>query len=76
MPIQNSPPARQTRSQAVLAQTPRVPLDGTSEVPQLRAHLDRRPVMERRKRAKKFKFLFRSSWWLSRTFNDQFQKPW
>ncbi|MBW0575922.1 hypothetical protein O181_115637 [Austropuccinia psidii MF-1] len=38
-------PERQTRSharaQAVLAPTPRVPLDSTPEVPQLRAQLDR-----------------------------------
>ncbi|MBW0529501.1 hypothetical protein O181_069216 [Austropuccinia psidii MF-1] len=50
MPVQQSPPARQTRSQnraqAVLTATPRVPLDGTPEVPQLRAHLDRGPFME------------------------------
>ncbi|MBW0512136.1 hypothetical protein O181_051851 [Austropuccinia psidii MF-1] len=43
MPIQNSPPARQTRSQArtegFLTPTPRAPLDGTPEVPQLRAQL-------------------------------------
>ncbi|MBW0553730.1 hypothetical protein O181_093445 [Austropuccinia psidii MF-1] len=50
MPIQHSPPERQTRSQAqpqaVLTPTPRAPLDGTPEVPQLRAHLDRGPRME------------------------------
>ncbi|MBW0558858.1 hypothetical protein O181_098573 [Austropuccinia psidii MF-1] len=50
MPIQHSPPARQIRSQArtqdVLASTPRGPLDGTPEVPQLRAQLDRGPIME------------------------------
>ncbi|MBW0466457.1 hypothetical protein O181_006172 [Austropuccinia psidii MF-1] len=44
MPVENSPPARQTRSQAVLIPTPRVPLDGTSAIPQLRAHLDRGPI--------------------------------
>ncbi|MBW0567464.1 hypothetical protein O181_107179 [Austropuccinia psidii MF-1] len=47
MPIQHSPPARQTRSQArnkaVLTPTPRAPLDGTPAVPHLRAHLDREP---------------------------------
>ncbi|MBW0542808.1 hypothetical protein O181_082523 [Austropuccinia psidii MF-1] len=47
MPIQHSPPAIQTgsqaRSQAVLNPTPRAPLDGTPAVPQLRAHLDRGP---------------------------------
>ncbi|MBW0565411.1 hypothetical protein O181_105126 [Austropuccinia psidii MF-1] len=50
MPIQHSPPARQTRSQAraqaVLTPTPRAPLDGTPAVPQLRAQLDRGPHME------------------------------
>ncbi|MBW0587583.1 hypothetical protein O181_127298 [Austropuccinia psidii MF-1] len=50
MPIQHSPPARQTRSQArtqaVLTATPRAPLDGTPAVPQLRAQLDRGPIME------------------------------
>ncbi|MBW0493036.1 hypothetical protein O181_032751 [Austropuccinia psidii MF-1] len=48
MPVQNSPPANWTRSQArdqaVLSPTPRVPLDGTPAVPQLRAHLDRGPA--------------------------------
>ncbi|MBW0500894.1 hypothetical protein O181_040609 [Austropuccinia psidii MF-1] len=43
MPIQHSPPARQTRSpartQAVLTPTPRAPLDSTPAVPQLRAQL-------------------------------------
>ncbi|MBW0589342.1 hypothetical protein O181_129057 [Austropuccinia psidii MF-1] len=57
MPIQHSPPARQTRSQArtqaVLTPTPRDPLDGTPVVPQLRAKLDRGPILEGRKRAKK-----------------------
>ncbi|MBW0465045.1 hypothetical protein O181_004760 [Austropuccinia psidii MF-1] len=50
MTIQHSPPVRQTRSQtrtqAVLTQTPRVPLDGTPAVPKLRAQLDRGPIME------------------------------
>ncbi|MBW0514246.1 hypothetical protein O181_053961 [Austropuccinia psidii MF-1] len=50
MPVQNSPPAIQTRSQArdqaVLPPTPKVPLFWTSEAPQLRAHLDTGPVME------------------------------
>ncbi|MBW0560101.1 hypothetical protein O181_099816 [Austropuccinia psidii MF-1] len=49
MPIQQSSPARQTRSQArtqaVLNPTPRGPLDGTPAVPQLRAQLDRGPIM-------------------------------
>ncbi|MBW0591940.1 hypothetical protein O181_131655 [Austropuccinia psidii MF-1] len=59
MPIQHSPPARQTRSQArtqaVLTPTPRAPLDGTPAVSQLRAKLDRGPILEGRKRAKKIK---------------------
>ncbi|MBW0593570.1 hypothetical protein O181_133285 [Austropuccinia psidii MF-1] len=50
MPIQHSPRARQTRSQArtqpVLTPTPRAALDGTPAVPQLRAKLDRGPRME------------------------------
>ncbi|MBW0518170.1 hypothetical protein O181_057885 [Austropuccinia psidii MF-1] len=48
MPVEHSPPARQTRSQAraqaALTPTPRVPLDGTPAVPQLRAQLDRGPA--------------------------------
>ncbi|MBW0570012.1 hypothetical protein O181_109727 [Austropuccinia psidii MF-1] len=50
MPIQHSPPARQTRcqakTQAVLTPTPRDPLDATPAVAQLRAQLDRGPIME------------------------------
>ncbi|MBW0585387.1 hypothetical protein O181_125102 [Austropuccinia psidii MF-1] len=50
MPIQHSPPARKTRSQArtqaVLTPTPRAPLDGTPAVSQLRAKLDRGPTLE------------------------------
>ncbi|MBW0517694.1 hypothetical protein O181_057409 [Austropuccinia psidii MF-1] len=50
MPIQHLPPARQTRSQAraqsVLTPTPRAPLDGAPEVPQLRANMDRGPILE------------------------------
>ncbi|MBW0581339.1 hypothetical protein O181_121054 [Austropuccinia psidii MF-1] len=50
MPIQHSPPARQTRSQArtqaVLTPTPRAPLDGTPAISQLRAKLDRGPILE------------------------------
>ncbi|MBW0581639.1 hypothetical protein O181_121354 [Austropuccinia psidii MF-1] len=50
MPIQPSPPARQTisqaRTQAVLTQTPRAPLDGTPAVSQLRAKLDKGPTLE------------------------------
>ncbi|MBW0511276.1 hypothetical protein O181_050991 [Austropuccinia psidii MF-1] len=50
MPVQHSPPARHTRSQAraqaVLTPTPRVPLDRTPAVPQLRAQVDRGPFFE------------------------------
>ncbi|MBW0518911.1 hypothetical protein O181_058626 [Austropuccinia psidii MF-1] len=50
MPIQHSPPARQTRSQAraqaILNPTPRAPLDITPAVPQLRVQLDRGPIMK------------------------------
>ncbi|MBW0462737.1 hypothetical protein O181_002452 [Austropuccinia psidii MF-1] len=46
MPIQHSPSARQTqsqaRAQAVLTPTPRAPLDSTSAVPQLRAQFGRK----------------------------------
>ncbi|MBW0474896.1 hypothetical protein O181_014611 [Austropuccinia psidii MF-1] len=59
MPVKHSPPARQTRSQAraqaVLTPSPRAPLDCTPVVPQLRAKLDRGPILEGRKRAKKIK---------------------
>ncbi|MBW0561680.1 hypothetical protein O181_101395 [Austropuccinia psidii MF-1] len=49
MPVQNSPPAKNTRSQrnpAVLTPTESVPLDFTPSVNQLREDLDRRPPME------------------------------
>ncbi|MBW0469816.1 hypothetical protein O181_009531 [Austropuccinia psidii MF-1] len=50
MPIQHSPPARQTSSQArpeaVLTATSRAALEGTPAVPQLRAQLDREPILE------------------------------
>ncbi|MBW0573324.1 hypothetical protein O181_113039 [Austropuccinia psidii MF-1] len=50
MPLQHSPPARQTRSQArtqaVLTPTPRAPLDGTPAVSQLRTKLHRGPILE------------------------------
>ncbi|MBW0554615.1 hypothetical protein O181_094330 [Austropuccinia psidii MF-1] len=56
MPVQHSPPARQTRSQAFLTPTPRAPLDGTPAVPQLRAHFARSSTIHPgRKRAKKIK---------------------
>ncbi|MBW0592323.1 hypothetical protein O181_132038 [Austropuccinia psidii MF-1] len=52
MPVQQSPTARQKRSQAraqaVLTPTPRAPLDGTPAVSQLRAQLDRGPIVEGR----------------------------
>ncbi|MBW0478210.1 hypothetical protein O181_017925 [Austropuccinia psidii MF-1] len=50
MPVQTSPPERhirtQARAQAALPTIPRVPLDGTPAFSQLRAHLERGPVME------------------------------
>ncbi|MBW0512697.1 hypothetical protein O181_052412 [Austropuccinia psidii MF-1] len=50
IPIEHSTPARKTRSQAraqaVLTPTPRAPLNGTSVVHQLRAQLDRGPILE------------------------------
>ncbi|MBW0537138.1 hypothetical protein O181_076853 [Austropuccinia psidii MF-1] len=71
MPLQHSPPARHTRSQArtqaVLTPTPRAPLDGTpssfspeGQIGQ-RTHFGRRStIQEGRKSVKKIKFLFRS----------------
>ncbi|MBW0565706.1 hypothetical protein O181_105421 [Austropuccinia psidii MF-1] len=50
MPVQHSPPAKNTRSQrnpAVLTPTARVLLDHTPLVNQLSANLDRGPPMER-----------------------------
>ncbi|MBW0591423.1 hypothetical protein O181_131138 [Austropuccinia psidii MF-1] len=44
MTLQHSPPAIQTRSQAVLTPTPRAHLDGTPAVPPLKAQLDRGPI--------------------------------
>ncbi|MBW0571597.1 hypothetical protein O181_111312 [Austropuccinia psidii MF-1] len=46
MSIQHSPLARQDRAQAVLTPNPRAPIDGTPAVPQLRAKLDRGPILE------------------------------
>ncbi|MBW0527716.1 hypothetical protein O181_067431 [Austropuccinia psidii MF-1] len=49
MPVQHSPPAKNTRSQrhqAVLNPTERVPLDNTPSVHQLSANLNRGPPME------------------------------
>ncbi|MBW0560462.1 hypothetical protein O181_100177 [Austropuccinia psidii MF-1] len=49
MPVQNSPPATNTRFKripAVLTPTERVPLDCTPSVHQLSANLDRGPPME------------------------------
>ncbi|MBW0543757.1 hypothetical protein O181_083472 [Austropuccinia psidii MF-1] len=49
MPVQNSPPAKNTRSQRnpdVLTPTARCPLDHTPSVHQLSANLDRGPPME------------------------------
>ncbi|MBW0502203.1 hypothetical protein O181_041918 [Austropuccinia psidii MF-1] len=49
MPVQHSPPAKNTRSQrnpAVLTPTARVPLDHTPSVHQLSANLGRGPPME------------------------------
>ncbi|MBW0561552.1 hypothetical protein O181_101267 [Austropuccinia psidii MF-1] len=49
MPVQHSPPAKNTRSQrnpAFLTPTARVPLDHTPSVHQLSANLDRGPQME------------------------------
>ncbi|MBW0472201.1 hypothetical protein O181_011916 [Austropuccinia psidii MF-1] len=66
MPVKHSPPAKQTssqaRTQAVLTPTQRAPLDGTPAAPQLRTKYERSStIQEGRKRAKKVKFIFRSS---------------
>ncbi|MBW0582173.1 hypothetical protein O181_121888 [Austropuccinia psidii MF-1] len=51
MYVQHSPPSTQNvsqaRAQAVHTPTPRLPLDGTPEVPELRAHLEQRTSNER-----------------------------
>ncbi|MBW0498094.1 hypothetical protein O181_037809 [Austropuccinia psidii MF-1] len=41
MPIQQSPPERQTRAHSFLTPIQRAPCDGTPAVPQLRVQLDR-----------------------------------
>ncbi|MBW0576786.1 hypothetical protein O181_116501, partial [Austropuccinia psidii MF-1] len=50
MPVQHSTPARDTRSQARIQAFPtpttRAPLNGTPEVTQLRAHLERGPIIK------------------------------
>ncbi|MBW0503560.1 hypothetical protein O181_043275 [Austropuccinia psidii MF-1] len=50
MRVQHSPPERhagsQGRAKAVLTPAQRAPLDGILAVPQLRAHLDRKPNVE------------------------------
>ncbi|MBW0573603.1 hypothetical protein O181_113318 [Austropuccinia psidii MF-1] len=49
MPVQHSPPSKNTRTQrnpAVIIPTERVPLDHTPSVHQMRANLDRGPPME------------------------------
>ncbi|MBW0513484.1 hypothetical protein O181_053199 [Austropuccinia psidii MF-1] len=79
MPVQHSPPAKQTRSQdrAQAFLTPRAPLDDTPEVPQLRTTSGRsNTIQEVRKRAKKIKFIFRGSWKFSRNHKDHFQRSW
>ncbi|MBW0480103.1 hypothetical protein O181_019818 [Austropuccinia psidii MF-1] len=81
MSVQHSPPERQTRSQArapaVPNPTPRAPLDGTPEAPKLRTKFGRSSTTHPgRKRAKKIKFLFRSSLRFTRTFKDHFQRFW
>ncbi|MBW0553095.1 hypothetical protein O181_092810 [Austropuccinia psidii MF-1] len=60
MPIQHSPPTRQTRSQArtqaLLTPTPKAPSDGTPAVSQLRTHFGRSSTIQGgRKRAKRIK---------------------
>ncbi|MBW0540524.1 hypothetical protein O181_080239 [Austropuccinia psidii MF-1] len=85
MPIQHSPTARKTRSQAgtqaFLTPTSRAPLDGIAAVPQLRAHLHRGPNLEgaalSRKEGRvprKIKLILRSSCKIPRTFKGHSQR--
>ncbi|MBW0559212.1 hypothetical protein O181_098927, partial [Austropuccinia psidii MF-1] len=64
-PIRNLPPARQkrslARSQAALTPISRAPLDGTLAVPQLRAQLEREPIVEGAETSRKVKFILGSS---------------
>ncbi|MBW0500347.1 hypothetical protein O181_040062 [Austropuccinia psidii MF-1] len=57
MPIQHSPPARQTRSQAraqaALTPAPRAPIEGNAAIPQLRAQFDRGPHLEEAPQSRK-----------------------
>ncbi|MBW0490762.1 hypothetical protein O181_030477 [Austropuccinia psidii MF-1] len=57
MPVQHSPRARETRSQArtqaVITPTPRFPLDGTPAIPQLRDQLDRAPHLKGEEQSRK-----------------------
>ncbi|MBW0501566.1 hypothetical protein O181_041281 [Austropuccinia psidii MF-1] len=81
MPVQHSPPARQTRSQVraqtVPTPTPRASLDGTAAVPHLRTHFGRSSIIHRgSKRAKKIKFIFRSHCKISRTLKEHSQRSW
>ncbi|MBW0464199.1 hypothetical protein O181_003914 [Austropuccinia psidii MF-1] len=80
MPVQHSPHARNTisqaRTQAFLTPAPRAPLSGTPAVPQLRAHLDREPIMEGRKRSKQIKIFLLNGWSFSWKVKDIFQRSW
>ncbi|MBW0477760.1 hypothetical protein O181_017475 [Austropuccinia psidii MF-1] len=79
MPFQHSPPARQKRSwakdQAIFTPIPRAPLEGTPAVLQLRAHLDRGPIIEGSKRAKKINFILSTSFLFYRHFKDPVKGP-
>ncbi|MBW0517835.1 hypothetical protein O181_057550 [Austropuccinia psidii MF-1] len=79
MPVQHSPSARQTRSdtraEAFLTPTPRASLDGTPTILQWRAQIERSStILVGSNRAKKIRFIFKGSWWLSRDFKDHFQR--
>ncbi|MBW0565196.1 hypothetical protein O181_104911 [Austropuccinia psidii MF-1] len=78
MPVQNSPPARQTRSQGVVTPTTRAPLiepssSSTEGTLRQRTKLGRvSTIQEGRKRSKKIEFIFTSSWRFARDFRNHF----
>ncbi|MBW0498939.1 hypothetical protein O181_038654 [Austropuccinia psidii MF-1] len=67
----------QPRAQAALIPTPRAPLDGTPEVPQLRTKFRRSStIQEGKKKAKKIKGILSSSWRFSRHLKLHFRRSW
>ncbi|MBW0516300.1 hypothetical protein O181_056015 [Austropuccinia psidii MF-1] len=83
MPVQHSPPARQANSQArtksVPTATPRAPHNATLAVPQLRAHLERGPIMEGvapYNLSMKINIFFRICWFFFCNAKDLLEKSW